>query len=269
MFDMHSHILPAIDDGAKDLETSLAMLAIAYRNKTSHITATPHVIEGKWLPDWKEIVKKCELLQKEAEKKEIKIQIHPGAEVAMHWDILQIIIKPGPYCLNGGNYLLVELPAMEIPAFADDFFFTLQSRGVRPILAHPERHPEIIKQPYILANWLNKGILAQVNATSLTGKMGEKVKHTAELLISNRMVHILGSDAHTTRTRNPDLTSAVQIINNLMGKDYTRKLVYDHPQSVLAGKEIVINQINKIAEKKKSKNIFMRLMRLCKYKYAE
>lgn len=264
MFDMHSHILPEIDDGAKDLETALAMLNIAFRNRTLHITATPHVIEGKWLPPWEKIVKECELLKQQAEQKQIKINIYPGAELAMSWDILQLITGPGPYCLNGKNYLLVELPAMEIPAFADDFFFALQARGIKPILAHPERHPEIIKNPKILANWINWGILAQLNGSSLTGKMGEKVRKTAELIAINQMVHVLGSDAHTTRTRNTDLTTAIQCLTDLVGPDYTRKVINDNPQSILEGKEILLPQINEIKGRRKNQSLLKRLICWCK-----
>jgi len=268
MFDMHSHILPAIDDGANNLETALAMLTIASQNKTTHIIATPHVIEGKWLPPWERIVQECECLKEQAQKNQIKINIYPGAEVAMNWDILDLISDPGPYCINGGNYMLVELPAMEIPSFADNFFFTLQARGIKPILAHPERHPEIIRNPEILAAWVNRGILVQLNATSLTGKMGEKVKHAAELLVMNKMAHVLGSDAHTTRTRSPDMTMAVQCLTDLMGSKYTRKLVNDSPQSILKGREIPVQQINNIKTSKKTENIFVRLVNWCRYRYA-
>jgi len=257
VFDMHSHILPAIDDGAKNLETSLAMLSIACQNKTSYIMATPHVIEGEWLPPWEKIVAECDFLQEQARKKGLEINICPGGEVAMSLDILNLITGPGPYCLNGGNYMLVELPAMEIPSFADNFFFTLQTKGIKPILAHPERHPVIMQKPQILADWINRGILAQLNATSLAGKMGEKVRKTAKLLLINNMVHVLGSDAHTTRTRRPDLTEAIQIAEDLIGEKATRKIIKDNPLSILAGEDIFFP---KIIAKKVRGNFFLQLL---------
>ena len=151
MFDLHSHIIPGIDDGSKNMEMSLTMLQIAVQNGTKGIAATPHVIEGEWLPTWDRILKACEGLERKAQKAGIDITIFPGGEVALYLDILKLLKRPGPYCINSGRYMLVELPAAEIPSFTDDFFFTLQARGITPILAHPERHPELAKKPEILA----------------------------------------------------------------------------------------------------------------------
>ncbi|MBP2628348.1 MAG: Protein-tyrosine-phosphatase, partial [Firmicutes bacterium] len=143
MYDLHSHILPNLDDGAKDMDMSLAMLKIAIENGTKGIVATPHVIEGEWLPAWDRILAACDTLRKTAQDTNIDLQIFPGGEVAIYRDILDLLKGPGAYCINNGRYLLVELPATHIPSFTEDFFFTLQARGITPILAHPERHPEL------------------------------------------------------------------------------------------------------------------------------
>jgi protein-tyrosine phosphatase len=246
MFDLHSHILPNIDDGAKNMEMSLAMLRIAAENGTKGIAATPHVIEGEWLPAWDNILTECAMLQKAADDAGLDLEIFPGAEVAIYRDILDLLNGPGAYCINNGRYLLVELPATHIPSFTEDFFFILQARGITPILAHPERHPELARKPEMLAEWISKGILSQMNSTSLTGLMGERVMATAELLLTNNMVHVIGSDAHNIRHRNTNLTAAVDKIIRLIGPEQAQQLLIVNPDNIIHNQDVDIPEIGAI-----------------------
>lgn len=256
MFDLHCHILPGLDDGAKDLETSLAMAQIAAQSGTAHIVATPHVIEGNWLPEWSEIVNACRQLQGVLHKEQIPIVLYPGAEVALSMDILKQISGPGPYCLNGGCYMMVELPAMEIPDYTDEFFFTLQTRGITPILAHAERHPEIARHLEYVQEWIHKGILVQMNGPSLTGRMGERSMKTAELLLYNDMVHIIGSDAHSKRSRNPNLQPTKEKLSALCGIDRADRLLRENPEKVLKSRHLEVKEISRIKQPRSSGGIF-------------
>ena len=246
MFDLHSHIIPSIDDGSKDRDMSLNMLQIAADNKTTGIVATPHVIEGDWLPTWERILQECDLLQQAAHAASLELQVFPGGEVAIYRDILDLLKGPGAYCINGGRYLLVELPATHIPSFTEDFFFTLQARGITPILAHPERHPELAKKPEILAEWIGTGVLSQLNGTSLTGLMGERVMATAELFLANQMVHVIGSDAHGIRNRNTNLTPAVDKLTKLIGPEAAHQLLVVNPDNIIHSREVDIPEIQSI-----------------------
>lgn len=255
MFDLHCHILPGIDDGAKDLDTAVAMARIAVENGTTAIVATPHVIEGDWLPDWGDITAGCEQLQAVLTQKQIPLVLYPGAEVALNLDILDKISGPGAYCINGGRYMLVELPAMEIPGYADEFFFTLQARGITPVIAHAERHPVLAECPEQLQEWVNKGMLVQVNGPSLIGHMGERSMKTAELLLHNHMVHILGSDAHSPRRRKPVLTAARDKLLSLCGTDVTDQLLQQNPEAVIGSREIEFAEVSRICRPKSSGGI--------------
>lgn len=259
MFDMHSHIIPGIDDGAKDQETALSMLKIAAHNGTTHIAATPHVIEGQWLPEWENILEECKKLQKLVASMELSITVIPGAEVAMGMNILQRIKGPGAYCINGGRYMLVELPMTEIPAFADEFFFTLQARGITPILAHPERYIKLMSNPERLGDWIRRGILTQMNGTSLTGVMGERVREFAERLLLQDMIYMIGSDAHSKRTRNSNLLSAAEKVKQLLGNESARQLLLTNPQKILNNGEILLKDIKQYPTTKK-KSRFRRLL---------
>ncbi|GMB01648.1 CpsB/CapC family capsule biosynthesis tyrosine phosphatase [Pelosinus sp. IPA-1] len=255
MFDLHSHILPAMDDGAKDMGMSLGMLQMAVDNGTKGIVATPHVIEGKWLPTWDRVIAECNLLRETALAAGIKIPIFPGGEIAIHLDILDLLKGPGAYCINGGQYILLELPAAHIPNFIDDFLFTLQARGITPIIAHPERHPDLGKNPEILVEWINRGVLTQVNGTSITGHMGKRVMVTAELFLMNKMVHILGSDAHSEHKRNTDLKSAVARMKQLIGPEATWDIIAVNPENILSGRDINIPEVDEIKINVKNKGI--------------
>lgn len=243
MLDLHCHILPSIDDGAQDLDTSLAMLKIAVESGTVGIVATPHAIEGKWLPTWHEILEGCARLSAAGQTMGLTIPIYPGAEVFVHMDILDQIKGPGPYCINGSRYMLVELPAREIPRFTEEFFFTLQARGITPILAHPERHPEIAKHPEILKGWIGKGILVQINASSITGRMGERAMKTAEYLLKSNMVHCIGSDAHGVRTRKPDLRKAAEKIKLLVGEAKVQELLVTNSTKVIQNEDVDVPEV--------------------------
>lgn len=251
MIDMHSHLLPNIDDGAKDMEIALDMLETAINTGTKGIAVTPHVIDGEWLPSWDKIVAKTETLRRAAKKAGLDIAIYPGGEVAMHLDILELIACPGSYCINGGQYLLVELPAAEIPLFTDQFLFTLQTRGIKPIIAHPERHPQTAKNPDILAGWINKGILVQMNGPSLTGRMGERTMHTAELLLLNDMVHCIGSDAHSNRGRSPNLSSAGEKIISMVGQEKANEILIVNPAKIINGQDVDIPEISSVTKPSK------------------
>lgn len=262
MLDLHSHILPGLDDGAKDDTTALSMLEMAAANGTRGIVATPHVIEGEWLPAWSSIVTGCRRLSACAEARGIKIAIYPGAEVAVNYDLLSLLDKPGPYCINGGRYLLLELPSNNIPAYADDFFFTLQTRGFLPIIAHPERNQEIRRQPERMVGWIRKGLFAQINAGSLAGQIGTEVMRFAEQLVTRRMAHCLGSDAHSIRTRRPILTAARNKIAVLAGAKVAEEITAVTPGEILAGKEIIPPEI--MAEKGAGNTILSCIARVWK-----
>ncbi len=240
MIDLHCHIIPNIDDGAVDLEMATKMLTIAATAGTEILVATPHVIEGQWLPKWDLIQEKVVELQNFSDHAQLGIKIYPGAEVAMHFDLLDLINEPGAYCLNGSRYLLVELPALEIPAFADDFLFRLQTKGIVPILAHPERHPILMKEPERLLEWVQRGILVQMNAGSILGKMGEEVRLTAEFFLKNQLVHCLGSDAHGVKQRRPILDEAVIKITEIVGAEQTMIITKDNSAKILQDLELEV-----------------------------
>jgi protein-tyrosine phosphatase len=152
-------------------------------------------------------------------------------------------------------HMLVELPAAEIPPYADKFFFTLQTRGIIPVLAHPERHPEIIRNPAILQDWITKGVLAQVNAPSITGRLGERIRKSAEVLLANNMVHCIGSDAHGMRTRRPILKEAANKITALLGQEQVRSICQNTGELIIYNQDFDCSPVAIIAKTKQPRGL--------------
>jgi protein-tyrosine phosphatase len=201
------------------METSLSMLKIASLNNIQSIIATPHFIVGS-LETGKEIIeKKCSELNKNAKLNGINIQTLPGCEVFISPEIVKLIENGTIATLNNSKYVLVEFPLISIPPYSGKLLYLLQIKGFKPIIAHPERNKEIIKNPGILYEFVRRGIYAQMNANSLTGILGNEITKTSLKLLEHRLIHFISSDAHTLETRSPNITKAVNIVRKKFGNE--------------------------------------------------
>ena len=250
LLDTHTHILWNIDDGSKNQCMSLQMLEIAARSGTKAIFATPHVTERANKPSWEEIKEKTQQLRQLCAEAQIDIMLYPGAEVQMNWELLPELGATGAYCLNGGRYLLIELPAAEIPAYADEFWYELELKGITPILAHPERYQQLRENPDLLLLWRRRGMLMQCNSGSFTGMFGSSVCENAKVLLANGLVDLLGSDGHRSEGRNTDMSRAAAVIRQLAGEEVLRQLTETNPQAILKNQEIELKQPKVLLEDK-------------------
>ena len=260
MIDLHTHILWGIDDGSKSVDMSSVMLDIAEENGTKVIFATPHVIEFINKPKWELIVEKSKQMQQIANNKNLNIEILPGAEIQMNWDLLPEIGVQGSYCLNGSRYALIELPVLEIPEYADEFFYELLLKGIVPIIAHPERNQVIMNNLTKLLEWMRNGVLLQCNSGSVTGAFGNKVRENVEILLKNRLITFIGSDAHRDKRRDTNLIGAKKIMMDLVGKDYCEEIFYRNPSYILKNELVEVNVPDKILSMNKNSNIWNKLM---------
>ena len=249
-YDLHTHILPGLDDGSPDSEVSQAMLQMAAEAGTTDIFATPHTISGSYLSAWDTILEQADRLNRYAAANRLSVRIHPGAEVAMDWSLLEMLTAPGPYCLGGGRFILVEMPLGSLPTYADEFLFTLQTRDFCPILGHPERNPDVKKDPLRLQPWLDRGIFVQMNASSLMGTMGSRTQAAAKALLDTGQVHFIGSDAHGVGVRRPDLRDVTAALKKLLGTEGARLLLQKNPERMLDGKPDEIEAPYAIPRKK-------------------
>ena len=165
-------------------------------------------------------------------------KVLPGADVHFSSDMLQLCENGEIVTVNDkGQYLMVEFDFQGIPYHAEDVLFRLMTKGIIPIITHPERNFEIGQRPQRYGEMIRRGCLGQVTAMSLTGGFGAGVKRTAEKLLKNRLVHIIASDTHSVTERPPILSLGVREAEKIVGKEEAQKMVTEYPQAILEGKK--------------------------------
>ena len=215
LIDIHSHILPGIDDGAKDLETSIRMLEMAENDNTKIMFATPHYYHGHYEATYDEVVKNIQILQYKLKNKVINVEIYPGQEVFLDKFTVELYKSGIIKGLNDSNYLLLELPMENYSKSFIDIIYELRLLGARPIIAHPERYSYILDNIYTINEFIQEGCLVQLNSGSIIGNFGKSVERTAKKLIENGVCNFIASDAHTANRRCPGLVEAMKIVGKI------------------------------------------------------
>lgn len=231
--DIHSHIIPGIDDGAKDIKTAVDMIRLACSSGTSHIIATPHFIPGSVLNTSDIVDITCCDLQQLISKEAISINLYPGCELFISPDLLKLYNSGRITTLNNSSYMLIELPMTSMPLYTEEVLYNLQTHGLIPIIAHPERNATIISNPGILKNFVKRGILAQVNSGSITGVYDREIQNAAMKFIKMGLIHFVASDAHTCGVRSPVMVKAAEIVKKKFGIAMAESLFYKNGMTVL------------------------------------
>jgi len=202
VIDLHCHLLPGVDDGARTLDDSLAMAQQAVSEGISHILVTPHHRNGKYLNPKEAVLEATTALQKELDDRGIGLTLYPSQEIRINGDLMDDIENEDILFIDEEQrYLLIEFPTLSIPAYTEQLFFKLRQQGITPVIVHPERNQAIIDDPNILLPFIERGALAQVTASSYAGAFGKDIAKLSSQLIEANLVHILASDAHNTRGR--------------------------------------------------------------------
>lgn len=238
MWDFHSHILPHIDDGAGDIEEFLEMAKIAVEEGIDVMIATPHYITYESEIPKEKLIGALSNANRYLKDNKIPLEILPGMEVYADWDILDKIDNEEIVTINNTRYLLLELPMIDIPDYIENLLFEIELRGLVPIIAHPERNLNIQKKPNILEEWIKRGILTQLNMGSLTGLYGQQPRKTGEILLKHNMVHLIGTDAHTSGKNSPRIKEGIRILNRLINPRQVKLILEYYPQKILADLEI-------------------------------
>jgi protein-tyrosine phosphatase len=265
MIDLHNHILWGTDDGARTLGDSLAMCRIAYNDGIRTIVATPHTLNGLYQNDrplilakvrkLNEVISNQLLVTRSTTDKQPRITnnkstianrqsaitILPGADVHLCEKILPQLDEGKITTLGDrGKYLLIEFPLTGIPYGAEGVLHQLISKGIIPIITHPERNLEVKRNPKRYLEMNQMGCLGQVTAMSLTGGFGPGSKRLAEQLLSKGLVHIIASDAHSTDGRPPILSDGVCAAGKIVGREEALRMVTEYPQAILEGRRLDI-----------------------------
>jgi protein-tyrosine phosphatase len=237
--DIHCHLLPGVDDGAKDKETAGRMLRQAWEDGTRAMVLTPHYNPGRFQASNGEIEQKWRQLQETARQIHPDFKIYLGSECKFHSDSCEQMESGACRAMAGSRYMLVEFNVQESAKRIRRALYEVTLAGFRPILAHVERYQELHKDYDSISELIDSGVCIQVNAGSIAGKDGLRIAFFVHKLLAYEMVHLIGSDAHDDTRRSPVLSECAAYIRKKYGDSYVRQLMWDNPVRMLRDEEIL------------------------------
>lgn len=217
MVDSHCHILHGLDDGARSMEDSIWMARIAAQSGIDTIIATPHHRNGMFFNEAVRVRAEVAALNEELDRRSIPLRVCPGQEVAWNRTLLDELDGNKLVALNDTQYLLLELPHREWPKDLDAVLYELRIRGVRPVIAHPERHPAIMERPELALHLAEKGAVLQLTARSVLGMLGSKPQRTGFVLCEKGRIHLVASDSHRCTRGTAELAGAYRLLERKFG----------------------------------------------------
>ncbi len=239
MIDLHSHLLPGIDDGAPDLATALQLAQIAVNDGITHMVCTPHIHPGRYENTIETIEQALVELQQGLFEQQINLTINAAAEVRFGMELMVAVKQQSIPFLGewqGKPVLLLEFPHGEIPFGAERLTAWLLQQGIKPMIAHPERNKGLLRAPEKLKPFLEQGCLLQVTAGAVTGRFGEAAQQLAHTLLKEELVTILASDAHNIEHRPPILSQGRDAAAAIIGEAAAQRLVIDNPWQIAQSK---------------------------------
>jgi len=237
VIDLHCHLLPGIDDGARDLDQALTLARMAVADGITHCVATPHIHPGRYDNTLKSITTVFEQFKRELVKNEIHLRLGMAAEIRLSEDILSMVASGNvPYLgvWEGEKVLLLELPHSHIPPGVEQLARWLFKQGIRPMIAHPERNKDILRDFKKVLPLVRLGCLFQVTAGAVAGDFGEGPEVRARELLQQDMVTILATDAHHEVRRPPVLAKGRQAAEAIVGESKSWELVRQNPARLAA-----------------------------------
>lgn len=231
MIDIHSHILPGIDDGARDVYDTLEMALMAVNSGVRAIIATPHCnipwSDGNYLGSaYREALKKA---REAIEQERMPIRILSGMEVFVTFDLPELIKEGKILTLNHSNYILIEFDFSEEPEFVDIMVDRLKELGLTPVIAHPERYDFIKEDIHFAKRLVRQGCVLQSNKGSFLGHYGTRSEKTAFEMVKSGLVQVVASDAHSPVARTPYMLDARRAIKEICD---TKALFETNPEKI-------------------------------------
>lgn len=238
MIDLHTHILPGVDDGVQSEEEAVEFARVALGDGVTTLVATPHCREGFYVNERKDVLEAVARLRARLAAEGVGLEVLPGAEVHLCPDLVERI-RDGraPTLADNGRTLLLELSTNQYPVELERLVFELRLAGILVVFAHPERIRFFQEDPRRYEGVVRLGAFGQVTTGSLLGAFGREIEEFSRDLVRRRLVHVLASDSHDLRGRPPVLSGALEAIAPLVGEAHARRMALDIPRALLEGRE--------------------------------
>ncbi|MDR2977524.1 MAG: tyrosine protein phosphatase [Streptococcaceae bacterium] len=222
--DLHCHLLPGLDDGPPGPELTLEMLKKFAAEGVVQINASPH-LDPTFHTSPQAVFEKVNLVNQMCADNQLPIEVLPSQEVHIFGELIEAY--QAGYLLtvaNRTNYLLLEFDSNDVPLYAENLIYEMRIEGLTPIIVHPERNLDIMRNPEKLIGFVNQGALTQVTASCVTGSFGSKFKENADTLFKMNLVHTIASDAHNVTSRASKMGRAFDVIAEKYGDDLAWQL---------------------------------------------
>ncbi|MCQ8876518.1 capsule biosynthesis protein CapC [Pseudoalteromonas shioyasakiensis] len=233
MIDIHTHVLPGVDDGAKDLNDSLALLIVAKADGIERLVATPHIQPGRFNNDRTNLTHIFAKLKTAVSNANIDIELGLAAEARLDSELINLIkLRQVPFIgkVESSDCLLLELPHSHVPLGYDKFVRWLLNENIRVLIAHPERNRGIQKDYSYISKLIDLGCEFQLTASSIEGLWGQNAQSLGEKMLLNGHANYIASDAHSIKRRPAILSRAKEKVINLLGEHRAHKLFVANPK---------------------------------------
>lgn len=255
MIDFHTHILPNIDDGSRSIEETFNLIEEAKKVGFDKIVLTPHYMEGYYETDVAEREVWLDAISKNLYVKNFDGKLYLGNEIYMTENMISLLENAKASTINNTSYVLFELPLNAEPLNLYNVIYQMQQYKIVPVLAHPERYSFMQKEPELLYDLVEKGVLLQSNYGSIIGQYGKKAQSLVRKMYENNLVHFLGSDVHRENTIYQRIPECLMEIQSIIGEEYLNELTTKNPALALANKRIDIRTPSKFEFNFKEKMI--------------
>ena len=239
MIDLHCHFLPGVDDGARTIHDALALAAASVDNGITHAVLTPHIHPGYFDNSLSTLRPVFDDYRASLAAAGIQLNVLLGGEVRLHPDALDLLGAddlPVIGTLGDDRVVLLEFPDGQIPAGADVACRYFADRGVRWLIAHPERNKEVMRDPMRIKPFVDSGCLLQLTAASVIGRFGPQALQAAHQLLAKGLVAVVATDAHNLAHRPPMLHEAREAITRLYGSGLAHRLTEETPGGIIASR---------------------------------
>lgn len=231
--DVHCHVLPQVDDGSQSMDETLDMLKIAYDSGISDMIVTPHYKKGRVGTPREKIGEMIQVVQSYADEEGIPVTLHPGTEIYYNSSLEERLESGWLARMNDTDYVLVEFSPLDPFPYIRNAIDDVFSLGYRPIIAHVERYECMLKRAENVRILHDMGCLVQVNAGSIAGNYGFMVKHFTRKLLKEKLVEFVGTDAHNTEGRKPDMKKCAEIIYKKCDRAYADAILFGNAEEIL------------------------------------
>ena len=246
MIDFHSHILPNIDDGSRNIEETFNLLKEAKNVGFEGIISTSHYIEGYYETNAPEREAWLSAITEALRNKGMDVNLYLGNEIYLSENLIKLLEEGNASTINNTSYVLFEMPLNVEPLNLYDVVYEMLQHKIVPVLAHPERYVYIQTEPELVYDLIQKGVLMQANYASIIGYYGQREEFIVRKFLENNMIHFLGSDVHRQNTIYPKIPEILEELTELIGEKKVEELTTINPKLALSNKRIEIDEPNKI-----------------------